>query len=368
METENLKLERHPEYFGPLWIYIKEKNITDIDFNGTQLWITTCDGVRRPISEHGIEPEFLEAFSQRMANLANRQFNRIQNVLEVFAGNLRISLIHESCAPSGRSLSIRKSLAELRFSKEEALREGYCTREMMQLLVNCVYAGLNLVFCGEAGAGKTECAKFFSGFIPEQERVITIEETCEWHYRRLYPDRDCVELQVSERMDYRSAIRACLRQNPSRILVSEVRGAEVTDLLSAWSTGISGMTTLHTDDARKVPERIRNMVHTAEWNPEILSDIYMFVDAAVLLQKVWDGQKKNWRRRIEQVCFFSREEGENQAVLVIDEQKKTGKELPQEILRRMKKKGIEDPYRCVAGNCVEFSVTRNALWGSNQIQ
>ena len=344
-ERECINPERHPEYFGPLWDYVRDEQVTDIDLHAGQLWITRCDGARRLIPDHGITEGFLEQFSQRIANLANRPFNRMHNVLEVSMEYLRVSLIHEASAVSGRSLSIRKSLPGLRFSVQEAIRADYCSEEMMDLLANCVRAGLNLIFCGEPGAGKTECAKFFSGFIPEDERVITIEETREWHYRSLYPKRDCVELQVDERLAYPAAIRASLRQNPSRILVSEVRGLEIVELLSCWSSGIPGITTLHTNDARKVPDRMCNMAGRAGDALSMLADIYMFLDAAVFLEHVWDPVKNCRVRRIAQICFFTRQEGQNVQHLVIDEQCRTGEKLPEEICRHMKKKGILDPWK-----------------------
>lgn len=104
--------------------------------------------------------------------------------------------------------------------------------------------------------------KIFSQFIPAGERVITIEDNPEWHYSQINPGKDCVELRINPDFDYTKAIKTCLRQNPSWIMLSEARSTEVKSLLECWSTGIRGFTTLHTDDVRKIPDRILNMMES----------------------------------------------------------------------------------------------------------
>lgn len=91
---------------------------------------------------------------------------------------------------------------------ERMLEESYCPERILQLLMNCVLAGMNFVFGGEPGAGKTECAKFFMQFIPREERVITIEDSLEIHYRDINPGADAVELRVGEDFSYTDAIKA----------------------------------------------------------------------------------------------------------------------------------------------------------------
>lgn len=117
-------------------------------------------------------------------------------------------------------------------------------------------------FCGMPGIGKTECVKFFSQYVPGNERVITIEDTMEIRYSVTNPGKDCIEMRVNDRFDYADAIKASLRLNPKWIMLSEARSKEVKYLLEGWSTGVRGMTTLHTDDVRNIPDRILNMLET----------------------------------------------------------------------------------------------------------
>lgn len=239
----------------------------------------------------------------------SRGFNQMENVLEAETGHLRITIVHESVALTGRSFCIRKSLPRVRFTPAKALEQEYCSREMLEMLVNCVLAKMNFVFCGEPAAGKTECAKFFSQFIPANEKVITIEDNPEWHYRQINPGKDCVELKINPRLDYSKAIKTCLRLNPNWMMLSEVRSREAKALIECWSTGIKGFTTIHTDDVRKIPDRLLNMMENRLDAGRLVNDIYSYVDVGVLLRRKESVRDGKIRRYIDQICFFTRKRG-----------------------------------------------------------
>ena len=174
MDRQELGIRMEPDYFGPLWRYVRNDKITDIDYNGNQLWITDVENERYLIRSHGITEKFVEQFSHRIANEVSKPFNKKNNLLEAETNTLRISIVHESVAISGRSICIRKSMPMLRMQVKRMVEDEYVAVPVLELLTNCVAAKMNFVFCGEPGAGKTECAKFFSQFIPAGERVITI--------------------------------------------------------------------------------------------------------------------------------------------------------------------------------------------------
>jgi len=159
------------------------------------------------VEEHGVTKEFIEKFSHYIANNVSKPFNKVENLLEADTDTLRISIVHESSAISGRSVCIRKTLPTVRMTRESMITDEYCTTEVLELLTNCVKARMNFVFCGEPGVGKTEGIKFFSQYIPANERVITIEDTPELHYREINPEKDCVELMVSDGFSYTKAIK-----------------------------------------------------------------------------------------------------------------------------------------------------------------
>lgn len=95
-------------------------------------------------------------------------------------------------------------------TEEKMLADGYCSREVLLFLRNCMEAKLNMVFCGCPGAGKTELLKFLTQFIPKHEKVMTIEDNLEIHYRDINPGANCVELKVDEEFfSYTKAIKSC---------------------------------------------------------------------------------------------------------------------------------------------------------------
>lgn len=123
-----IKISMTPEYFGRLWEYVNDKNITDIDFNGKMLWLRNADNYRYPVSDHGIPERFVEQFTQRVADTASKGFNRIEDILEAETDTLRISIIHNETAVTGTSISIRKSLPEVRITAEDAVKTGYADK------------------------------------------------------------------------------------------------------------------------------------------------------------------------------------------------------------------------------------------------
>lgn len=342
MEYKEIGIRMDPEYFGPFWKYIKDPAVTDIDYNGRELWITDVDNERYPVRDSGITDKFVEQFSHRIANEVSKPFNKKSNLLEAETDTLRISIVHESVAVSGRSICIRKSLPQIRMSIHDMLRYEYCQPQILALLVNCVFARMNMVFCGEPGVGKTECAKFFSQFIPEQERVITIEDNPEWHYSRINPDKDSVELRIRGEFDYTAAIKTSLRQNPSWLMLSEARSIEVKSLLECWSTGIRGFTTLHTDDVRKIPDRILNMMESRYDANRLENDVYSYVDVGILLRRKLREDGKIYRY-MDQVCFFTRENGINGVCLLVKDGEIQECRLPTSVEQVMQNHGIQNP-------------------------
>ncbi len=341
-------MELGREYFGPLWKYVDNPDITDIDYNGTELWLTNVYNERYKVSQQyvaeNITANFIEQFTQRIANVVSRQFNKRNPELEAETSELRVTILHESVARSGRTISIRKTPPVIRLTAQKALEEEFCPQEVLALLVNCVESHMNLTFCGMPGIGKTECVKFFSQFIPANERVITIEDTMEIRYSKTNPGKDCVEMKVQEdTFGYAEAIKSSLRLNPKWIMLSEARSTEVKYLLESWSTGVRGMTTLHTDDVRNVPDRILNMLESRADADRMENDIFQALDVGVLVRKKTD-EEGNTRRYIDQMCFYLREKGINRIELVVFDGKTVTRKLPESVLAVFAREGVMHPF------------------------
>lgn len=340
------------EDFGPLLPYIMDDNVTDINYNGTDVWIDDLTRGRYK-SELVLSSEFLKQFPVRISNLVNQPFNNYHVLLEAETDTLRVSIVHPSVCNTGISISIRKTPVIKRLTTKAIIETEYCTKEMIDLLRNCIAGKMNMMMCGLPGTGKTELLKYLTGYIPDNERVITIEDNLELHYAEINPGKDCVEMKVQnsadnarEQFDYIKAIKACLRQNPQWILLSEARSTEVKYLIESMSTGTHCLTTIHTDDVRKVPDRIKNMIHDSSQLSQVENDVFSFLDVAVLIKKrVLDGKIV---RYIDQIAFFSREKDEgvdkNVIKLVANEGAVIDKKLPEQIMRKFAANDIEDPF------------------------
>lgn len=341
-------MELGREYFGPLWKYVSNPDITDIDYNGKEVWLTNVFNERFRVNQQYVDENitsaFVEQFTQRIANVVSRQFNKRNPELEAETSELRVTILHESVARSGRSISIRKTPPVIRLTAKKALKEEFCSKEIMALLINCVLSHMNLTFCGMPGIGKTECVKFFSQFIPPNERVITIEDTLEIRYGKTNPGKDCIEMKVCEdTFGYADAIKSSLRLNPKWIMLSEARSKEVKYLLESWSTGVRGMTTLHTDDVRNVPDRILNMLENRADADRMENDIFQALDVGVLVRKR-TSEDGIARRYLDQVCFYLREQGHNRMEMVVFDGKCVMKTLPDAVMRIFQRAGIEEPF------------------------
>ncbi len=344
MYTNVFNIDETEEYFGPLYPYVCDDSITDIDYNGSSIWLTDSSNTRYQ-SNLVISDEFIEQFTQRVANTVSKPFHKQSPVLEAETGRLRITIVHESVAVSGRSICIRKSLPYVRMTEEQMLREHYCSKDVLTLLKNCVRAKKNIVFCGEPGVGKTECAKFFTQFIPDNERIITVEDTRELHLSDI-KGGDCIELKVNEQMDYTQAIKTCLRLNPKWMMLSESRSTEVLKLIEGFSTGVHGITTLHTDDVRKVPDRMVNMGGQGRNENRMENDIYNFIDLAVLIRRkefMDSSGALKVRRYIDQVCFFSRHDHTNYTDMIVEDGEMLHSGLPARLRQELSSVGITDP-------------------------
>lgn len=318
-EIAKLKGDIARERFGSLIKFLDDPEITDIDYNGKDIWIRDVYNQRtrvKPEEIPDITPQWIDTFTQRIADVVSKSFNKQHNVLEAETPSLRITCVHESSATSGKAVCIRKTSNSARITYSSALGTtdddgnfipGYASPEVLNLLINCMIAKMNFVICGEPGVGKTEFAKFLCQYIPNHEKVITIEDNPEWHYKTLKPQADGIELRTSEGFDYTKALKTCMRLNPSRVMLSEVRSVEAVHLIECWTAGVKGATTLHTDDVKKIPDRILNMM-PAEDKERLENNIYECLDVGLLLRaKIAPGTSKKYRY-LDQVCFFERKE------------------------------------------------------------
>lgn len=325
----------------PLMSYIQDRNITDIDWNGTALWLRDVNNHRWKENNPDVTAEYINSLVIHIANAVSQPFNIDNQILEAEMDKMRFTCIHESLALRGRTICIRKVQEKPRLTYN-GLKNVYCDESILNLLINHAAGNYNMVICGNPGVGKTEFAKFLSLFIPDNLKVITIEDTREWYYSTLKPQADGIELLTSEKEDYSQLIKTSLRLNPGRIMLAETRSKETNELIEAWSTGMKGITTIHDDDLRSVPSRFLNMMDCVG-SKSHENNIYQYLDVGVLL-KAAKNKDGTYTRYIDQVAYYYREGSKKKITLLVKDGKVTGEKIPECKIKKFSDELISNPY------------------------
>jgi pilus assembly protein CpaF len=178
----------------------------------------------------------------------------------------RVNAIIPPIALGGPSLSIRRFAIDP-LKTEDLLKLGTMTPEIARLLQAAVAARLNILISGGTGAGKTTLLNVLSGFIPDTERIVTIEDSAELQLQQQHVVRLATRppnIEGQGRISQRDLVRNSLRMRPDRIIVGEVRGEEAIDMLQAMNTGHDGsLTTIHANSARDALSRLETMISMA---------------------------------------------------------------------------------------------------------
>ena len=329
--NEQFLAERFPE----LWKYLSPESVTDVDYNCGNLWISTTDKITENIDDAAITESYMRNVAKTIGICTGKSFNAVDNLLCVDTDTLRVTCVHESVSNNQLSACLRKGNASLRFTMQQAIEEGFCDKITFYLLINCVLAGFNFTFCGVPGTGKTEVLKHLSSYIPEHEKVITIEDVSELHYSKINPHHNCIELKVGI-TSYEECITNALRMNPSWIMFGEALGKNTQYLLECWSNGVSTMSTLHVNDARNIPDKIVNSLGLKQDTERVMNQVHNDVGIAVLLKKKVS-KNNQMKRYIDQVCFYFRQEGVNGKVLIVENGVLYLKRIPAFLLAKIEK-------------------------------
>jgi pilus assembly protein CpaF len=319
--------------FGLLNPWIKDDQITDINYNGKQVWVDHLQKGRYPIEPFSAH-DFMQALAYKIANYVNLPFNISSPILEAETKELRISMIHQSVCRSGLSISIRKTPALLRIT--DLMMKTYAPSWVIDLLKTAVKSRANILISGLPGSGKTELVKYLMKNIPASQRVITIEDSLELRYGEIHPQKDHVMIKISELFDYEAAIKAALRQRPDWICVSEVRGREVMQLIQSCSTGASVLSTVHAENAHSIPQRLLHMMPDVDvTNPTLLALVHSTIDLGVHLEI--QSSPKGIKRKIKEIVYYHLDEHFTSKSLLIYRDDEKGNEFHYEDLP---KKGI----------------------------
>ncbi len=249
---------------GPLEPLLSDPTISDILANRyDQVYIERRGRLEKTQVRFQDNQHLLKIINKIVANVGRRIDEATPMVDARLPDGSRVNAIIPPLALDGPMLSIRR-FAVQRPTLEELVEKGSLTPEIGEVLKAMVVAKLNILISGGTGAGKTTLLNIMSGFIPEGERIITIEDSAELqlqqeHVARLETRPPNVEGKGE--ITQRDLVRNSLRMRPDRIIVGEVRGAEVIDMFQAMNTGHEGsMTTIHANTARDALVRLETMM------------------------------------------------------------------------------------------------------------
>ena len=201
-------------------------------------------------------------------------------------------------AVNGSSLTIRK-FSKDPFQVHDLIRFGTLTPEMAEVLQACVQARLNIIVSGGTGSGKTTLLNVLSSFIPEGERIVTIEDAVELQLQQDHVVRlesRPANIEGRGEITIRELVRNSLRMRPDRIVVGEVRGGETLDMLQAMNTGHDGsLSTVHSNSPRDAIARLETLVLMAGMDlplRAIREQIASAVDVIIQLTRLRDGTRR----------------------------------------------------------------------------
>jgi pilus assembly protein CpaF len=285
--------------YGPLQALLEDETITEILVNGPDQVFIERDGKLEETNLRFRDTEDLMRIIERIVSPLGRRVDESSPMVDArLPDGSRVNVIIPPLALNGPCISIRK-FAKAVYSMDDLLRLNTLTKEMAEFLKACVLARLNIVISGGTSTGKTTLLNVLSSFLPNNERIITIEDAAELQLQQ----RHVVRLEARPpnvegrgEVTIRQLVINALRMRPDRIVVGEVRGGEALDMLQAMNTGHDGsLTTVHSNSPRDTLHRVETMVLMAGMDlplRAIREQIASAFDLVVHLDRLSDGSRK----------------------------------------------------------------------------
>ncbi len=300
-EKQQLLREVMDEIFGlgPLEELLRDPGISDILVNGPKrVYIERYGRIESTEVQFRDDDHLLQVI-QRIGSAIGRRIDESSPMLDArLRDGSRVNAVIGPLALDGPALSIRR-FANIPIDVDTLMELQTLTPEMATFLQACVQCKLNVLISGGTGTGKTTLLNVLSKWIPDDERVLTIEDAAELQLPREHVVRletRPPNIEGKGQVTQRDLLRNSLRMRPDRIIIGEVRGAETLDMLQAMNTGHEGsMTTVHANSPRDALRRIENMTSMAGLNYSIRvirEQTCSALDLLVHLSRVSGGKRK----------------------------------------------------------------------------
>jgi pilus assembly protein CpaF len=285
--------------FGPIQPLLQDDSVTEIMVNGPgNVYVERKGKIQRTNITFQNEEHVLRIIDRIISPLGRRCDESQPMVDARLPDGSRVNAVIPPISLVGPVLTIRK-FSRVPLTAEDLIKYGTWSAETVEFLQGCVSARLNVVVSGGTGSGKTTLLNILSGFIPDDERIVTIEDAAELQLRQQHVitmESRPANVEGKGRIGIRDLVINALRMRPDRIVVGECRGAEAIDMLQAMNTGHDGsLTTAHSNSPRDTLSRLETMVLMAGMDlplKAIREQIASAVDLIVHQERMRDGSRR----------------------------------------------------------------------------
>jgi pilus assembly protein CpaF len=298
--------------YGPIEQYLADPSVTEIMVNSLQpIYVEQAGKLHRTESRF-MSDEHLRRVIERIVAEVGRRIDESSPMVDArLADGSRVNAIIPPLALDGPALTIRK-FAKHAYDVDDLIGLHTMTPELAEFLASCVEGRLNVLVSGGTGTGKTTLLNVLSSMIPDDDRIVTIEDAAELQLKQSHLVRletRPPNIEGRGEVTARDLVRNALRMRPDRIIVGEVRGGEALDMLQAMNTGHDGsLSTLHANSPRDALARLETMVLMAGIELPVRAIREQAASAADLLVHL--SRLRDGTRRITQVCEVNGMEGD----------------------------------------------------------
>ncbi len=284
---------------GPLEPLLADESITEIMVNGAkQIYIERAGKIFREPASFESDDHLMRIIDRIVAPLGRRIDESSPYVDARLPDGSRVNAVIPPISLVGPTLTIRK-FSKNPITVEQLIEFGTITPESIEFLKSCVIAAINMIISGGTGSGKTTMLNVLSQYIPNDERIVTIENAAELQMRQEHVvtlESRPPNIEGRGEVTIQNLVVNCLRMRPDRIIVGEIRSEEALDMLQAMNTGHEGsMTTAHSNSPRDTLSRIETMTLMAGMDlpvRAIREQISSALELVVHLERLRDGTRK----------------------------------------------------------------------------
>jgi pilus assembly protein CpaF len=285
--------------FGPIEPFLRDPTVTEVMVNGPdRIYVERAGLLEETDARFADDAHVLRVIAKIVSGVGRRVDESSPMVDARLPDGSRFNAVLPPVALTGPTMTIRKFAGSI-FGAADLVALGTLTDQAADFLRLCVRGKLNVLVSGGTGVGKTTLLNVLSGFIPDEERIVTIEDAAELQLQQ----RHVVSLESrppnaegSGEITIRELVRNALRMRPDRIIVGEVRGPETLDMLQAMNTGHEGsLTTIHANSPRDALARLETLVLTAGLDlplRAIREQIASAFDVVVQASRLVDGSRR----------------------------------------------------------------------------